>query len=277
MERADIPVGGCRHGAPAPLIVHDPDTGNKVIVVPMVSSAPGNNCQAGSTDPDCTATSTVLVPALTITKTAGTTFVVPGGAVQYTITITDTGQTDYVNAIVTDNLAGLLDDATYNTDATSTTGAISYTSPTLTWTGDLAVGDSTTITYSATANNPDTGDKTIVNPVTSSDAGSTCPPASGNADCRTTTAVLTPALTIVTSADTLSAIPGQAVGFTVTATNTGQLPFAAASFTAALAGVLDDATYTSGVAATTGTATITAGTLAWTGTLAIGAQATITY
>ena len=34
---------------------------------------------------------------------------------------------------------------------------MSYTSPNLTWTGNLAVGATATITYSVTVNNPDTG------------------------------------------------------------------------------------------------------------------------
>jgi len=37
--------------------------------------------------------------------------------VHYTLTITDTGQTPYAGATVTDDLTGLLDDAAYNTDA----------------------------------------------------------------------------------------------------------------------------------------------------------------
>ena len=56
--------------------------------------------------------SRVLIPGLTITKTAST---ASGGAgpavIGYTITITDTGQTPYTGATVTDSLAGVLDDA----------------------------------------------------------------------------------------------------------------------------------------------------------------------
>ena len=34
----------------------------------------------------------------------------------------------------------MLDDAAYNGDAAATAGTVSYTSPVLTWTGDLAPG-----------------------------------------------------------------------------------------------------------------------------------------
>ena len=84
----------------------------------------------------------------------------PGSAVQYTITVADTGQTPYTGATVTDDLTGVLGRAAYNGDAAATTGTASYASPVLTWTGDLAPGDTATITYSVTVNNPETGTTT---------------------------------------------------------------------------------------------------------------------
>ena len=102
----------------------------------------------------------------------------PGQVVTYTVTMTDTGQTPYTGAAVSDSLAAMLDDAGYNGDAAATVGAVSYASPVLTWTGDLAVGASATITYTVTVNNPDTGDKLLVTTVTSAAPGSSCPPGS---------------------------------------------------------------------------------------------------
>ena len=64
----------------------------------------------------------MLVPALTITKVADTATTTPGATVGYTITVANTGQTPYTGATVTDALAGVLDDAGYNSDATATTG-----------------------------------------------------------------------------------------------------------------------------------------------------------
>ena len=90
--------------------------------------------------------------------------------------MTDTGQTPYTGATVTDPLDGVLDDATYNHDAAATTGTVSYASPVLTWTGDLTPGGIAIITYTVTINNPDLGDKHPTNTVTSTDPGSTCPP-----------------------------------------------------------------------------------------------------
>ena len=85
----------------------------------------------------------------------------PGETVRYTVVVTNTGQTAYTGATFTDRLAGVLDDAVYNTDAAATSGSVSYTSPKLTWTGNLAVGASATITYSVTVRDPDTGNRSL--------------------------------------------------------------------------------------------------------------------
>ena len=71
----------------------------------------------------------------------------------------------------------------------------------LTWTGDLSPGDSVTVTYSVTVNNPDTGGKLLSNTATSAAMGSTCPPGATGGSCQVTIPVLTPALTIVKTAE----------------------------------------------------------------------------
>ena len=272
----DIPVGGTVT-ITGSVIVDDPYTGNPVLSITDVTTAPGSNCPAGSTDPRCVMAVDVLIPALTIVKTASTTFTAPGTTVGYTITVTDTGQTSYTGAVVTDDLTGVLDDAAYNGDAAATAGSVSYTAPHLTWTGNLAPGAAVTITYSVTVNNPDTGDKTLIGAVTSSEVGSTCPPGSVNASCSATVAVLTPALTITKTASTATAVPGQVITYTITVTNTGQLPYTGTTVADDLTGVLDDAAYNAGAAATTGSVSYAAPVLTWTGNLNPGATATITY
>ena len=257
--------------------VNDPDTGNQVVLTDAADSVtPGNNCPSASTDPRCTSSVTILTPALAITKTASASTTTPGSAVQYTITIADTGQTPYTGATVTDNLTSVLDEATYNGGATATTGALTFTSPTLTWTGNLAVGASATITYSVTVSNPATGGKLLINTVSSAVAGSACPPGSQDPACTVTVGILTPALTITKTAGTAT-MPGDTVHYTITVTNTGQTAYAPAAITDPLTGVLDDATYDSDATATAGTVTYTAPALTWTGTLNPGASDTITY
>ena len=104
----------------------------------------------------------------------------PGGTVGYTVKVTNSGQIALTGATFTDPLSGVLDDASYNNDASATAGSVSFASPNLTWTGNLAIGASATITFSVTVNNPDTGNKILASTITSATAGSNC--ASGSTD-----------------------------------------------------------------------------------------------
>ena len=64
---------------------------------------------------------------LVITKTANVSSAVAGGTVGYTITVTNTGTVGLHRRPLSDPLAGVLDDATYNANATATSGTLSYT------------------------------------------------------------------------------------------------------------------------------------------------------
>ena len=276
----DIPVGGIVT-ITSTVTVNNPDTGDHTLTATAVSDAPGNNCPAGSPDPLCTPVTTVLTPALTITQAASTATTpataVPGQVIGYTLTITNTGQTPYTSATVTESFAQMSDDAAYDGNATATAGAVSYASPVLTWTGDLAPGAAAVVTFSVTVNNPDTGGKQVITTAASAAAGSTCPPGTTASPCQLVVPVLTPALTITTAAAPATATPGATITYTLTITDTGQTPYTGATVTEPLTGVTDDAAYNSNAAATTGTVTYASPTLTWTGDLAPGDTATITY
>ncbi len=272
----DIPVGGTVT-ITGTVTVNNPDTGNKLMTSTLTTTAPGSNCPTGGTGPACTATVTVLIPGLSISNAANTSTPVPGSVVGYTLTITNSGQTAYAGATVTDSLGPVLDDAAYNNDATATAGTVSYTAGVLTWTGDLAVAATATVTFSITVNTPDTGDKVLIVAAASPAQGATCPPGTTTAPCRSTIGVLTPALAIAATTDAASTVPGGTVHYTVTITDTGQTPQSAITVTDSLAGLLDDATYNGDAAATTGTVLFTSPDLAWTGSLNPGDTATITF
>ena len=271
-----IPVGGAVT-VTGTVTVNNPNAGNKLMASTLSTTAAGSNCPSGGTDPRCSISVTVLIPALTIVTTVGTTAAVPGQQMTFTVTMTDTGQTPYSGAVVTDSLDGALDDATYDGDAAATTGSVSYGAPVLTWTGSLAVGASAVVTYTMTVNTPDTGDKVIIDTATSAATGSSCPPGATAAPCRVTVAVLTPGLTIAQSAGSGTTTPGAVVTYTVTVTNSGQTPYTGATFTDPLTGLLDDAAYNSDAAATAGSVSFASPNLTWTGNLAPGAAATITF
>ena len=318
--------------------VSNPDTGNKILASTITSTTPGSNCASGSTDPGCTVS--IPVSVLTIAATASASTATPGTTVNYTITVTNSGQAAYPAAAFTDALAGVLDDASYNNDATATAGSVSFTSPNLTWSGSLAIGASATITFSVTVNspdagnkvlsstitsasagnncasgsadprcatsvsfaspnltwtgdlaagasatvtfsvtvkNPDPGDKLMVDKVTSAAAGSNCPAGGTDPRCSSSIPVLVPGLNIAVSAGSATTTPGSVVHYTVTVTNSGQTPYTGATFTDPLGGVLDDAVYNSDASATAGTASFTSPNMTWTGDLAVGATATITF
>jgi large repetitive protein len=270
-----IPVGGTVT-VTGTVTVNNPDLGNKVLAATIQTAAPGSNCPAGGTDPACSVSVPVLIPALTLSQSASTSAAVPGQTVSYTVTVANTGQTPYTGVTATDTLLDL-GDAVYNNDAAATSGTVSYASPVLTWTGDLAVGATVTITFTMTVRNPDPGDKTMTTTVASTAPGANCPPASPNPGCSLSFPVLTPALTITAAASAATAPPGGTVGYTITVANTGQTAYTGISVADGLAGVLDDAAYDNDATATAGAVSFTSPTVTWTGNLAVGATATITF
>ena len=140
--------------------VKNPDTGNKSMASTLSTAAAGSNCPAGGTDPRCSVSVPVLTPALTIVTTASATAAVPGQPVTVTVTVTDTGQTPYSGAVVTDYFPGRLPGRRGLQRRRRRHHRIGELRlPVLTWTGNLAVGASAVITYTMTVHDPDTGDK----------------------------------------------------------------------------------------------------------------------
>lgn len=254
--------------------VNSPDAGDRVLAN-SVTPGPNGTC----TSPAACLTRTP-VQALAFEKTADRTSVVAGQTITYTVTVRNIGAVDYTTgdnaASFTDNLAGALDDATWNNTATASAGTVSYAQPVLSWTGPLAVGATATVTYSVTVNSPTTGDSIINNRVASNVPGNNCPPNSTDPSCVAN--VPASSFTLTKSASTTVANPGDIVTYTVTVANTGRVAYTAAdpaAFRDDLTAVLDDATYVADSA--TNGATVTGSTLSWQGPLPVGQSTTITY
>ncbi|NUT18685.1 MAG: DUF11 domain-containing protein [Hamadaea sp.] len=248
-------------------------TGGDRTLKNVVTGPPGSNCEPGSDDPQCTVS--LGVPRLDVRKsaTASATPVIPGTTVTYQVTIANTGGVDYAKTTVTDDLSGVLDDASYNGDAVVSSGEATFASPVLSWTGDVAVDATVTITYTVTVKNPLSGDGKLGNVVTGP-PGSNCLP--GSADPACSAQPKAAALTIHKSANTTTAKPGDVVTYTVTVTNTGAA-YPDAQVTDNLSGVLDDAVYNGDVTADSGKTAYEQPTLTWTGDVLAGATVTVKY
>lgn len=200
--------------------------------------------------------------------------VVPGQVVTYTVNVTQTGSAP-ANAVLTDNLTAVLDDATYNNDAVASVGTVSVVGNGLSWNGMIPVGETATITYSVTVNTPPAGDQILTNIVTSPG----CVPVEGQTPGCTTTHPAG-AYTVDKSSDPASgttATPGQKITYTVTVAQTGPGALTGVSISDDLSAVVDDATFNNDATASAGTVNATSPTLVWTGDLPVGAVVTITY
>ena len=255
--------------------MNNPDTGDHILASTLTSATAESNCPAASTDPRCT--TVVKVAGLQIEDRGNVSTTTPGGVVRYTATFTNTGQVPYTGITIATDAASVFDDAVPNGDQTATSGTLTVTSTGVSWTGDIPVGGIVTVTGSVTVDDPDPGNHVLTATLVSAAPGGNCPAGSADPACSSTIPVLSPALSIVKTADTTAAVPGQVIGFTVTVTNTGQTPYTRAAVTDSLAQLAGKATYDGDAAATTGTVTYSSSTLTWTGDLAVGATATITY
>ncbi|MDP3951829.1 GEVED domain-containing protein [Microbacterium sp.] len=262
-----LPAGGDPIVITYSVTVNDPNTGDNVLTNAVVPTGPGGIC-----DPADSCETVTPVQSYSVAKSASSSTANPGDTVTYEVTVANTGGVDYTAdapASFTDDLSAVLDDATYNDDADS--GA-TVTDATLTWSGALPVGESITITYSVTVNDPNTGDGELTNTVVPTGPGGDCTP---EEECTTTTDVQSYTVSKTSSAESVQL--GGTIEYTVTVTNTGNVDFtedAPASFTDDLSAVLDDATYNDD--ATEG-ATVSGSTLAWSGALAAGDSVDITY
>lgn len=188
---------------------------------------------------------------------------------------------------IADDLSGVLDDATYNEDASASSGTVAFNAATerVVWNGDLAAsgnaGDTVTITLSVTVNGADNlGDAMLNNALVSPDCPDPAifdPGDSGYVAACVTSTPVSAWIARKTMTPTTNIAPNSNVTYTVEIENTGATDLTGLSVNDDLTDVLDDAAFDGNESATTGTASYTAPTLTWNGDLNAGQTATITY
>jgi uncharacterized repeat protein (TIGR01451 family) len=139
----------------------------------------------------CLVTNEALDRSFVVQKTASVATAQAGGTVRYEITLTSTGRAAYTTedpATLVDDLTEVLDDASLEGDVDG--GAV-VDGSTLRWSGALPVGGTATIGYTVRVHDTFTGDRSMVNVVTTPPgSGGSCPPGAEPADgCSTTTPV----------------------------------------------------------------------------------------
>ncbi|SJN40911.1 internalin, putative [Microbacterium esteraromaticum] len=261
--------------------------------VPVTGNVANQPAGPLGTDMVCTFVNAKLTPGLDLRKTSDPSTgasVQPGQQITYTVEAENAGNTVLDPVTIADDLSGVLDNADYQGDVTTsidgtevTSGAAAIIGTDLAWTGALEPGQIVTITYSVVVNE-DVEGETIANRVTASGT----PP---GFDPIVPPAVITEhpvaGFTVAKTADpaTGSVVqPGQTITYTVTGTNTGATTLNPASIADDLSGVFAHAEYNNdittqinGTTVTSGATSITGEDLAWTGTLQAGDAVTITY
>ena len=144
---------------------------------------------------------------LAIVNSSNVSTTTPGGVVRFTATFTNAGQVAYTGITIASNITDVLDDATPNGDQTATSGTLTLTATGISWTGSIPVGGTVTVTGTVTVNNPDTGNQVLASTLATATPGSNCPAGGTDPACSVHVTVLTPALTIVKTANASSACP----------------------------------------------------------------------
>ncbi len=198
------------------------------------------------------------------------TVVKPGEKVKYTVTITNPSAAALEGVTVSDSLADVLNNATWNDDAEATSGAVSLDGETMRWTGSVPGNGVVTVTYSVTVNESAKAPAAIRNAVTSPDS-------------TTTPEIKNPVGTVGLEKSSVPASgsvvkPGETVAYTVKVTNPSEVDQTNVEVTDNLSEVLNSAELTGAPTVSDGsTAQIDGNTLTWVGTVPAEGSVTLTY
>ncbi len=152
----------------------------------------------------------------------------PGDTLTYRLTITNTGSANATGETVTDNLSAVLAHATWNDDASASSGSTAFSTPTLTWSGVsiAANGGTATLSFSVTldATGWTAGSADLANTAVETNSQNCPSTQAAGAGCSTLTTVTTGTDLSFTKAVDPSTIHGgasAAVTYTLVVANNG--------------------------------------------------------
>ncbi|GAA0724753.1 DUF7507 domain-containing protein [Dokdonella soli] len=186
----------------------------------------GGVCTPGNTSPPCTSIVTIPpVPQVSVTKTANTTTLTPGGTIVYTVTARNTGSVAAPNTVVSDPIpAGITG---YAWTCAASGGAVC---PNVSGSGALNETIATfpagsTVTYTLTATVSANPPAQVTNTATMTPpSGGLCTPGNTSPPCTSIVVIPpVPQVSVVKTANTTTLTPGGTITYTIVAHNTGSV------------------------------------------------------
>lgn len=194
-----------------------------------------------------------------------------GDLVTYTVTVSNNSGVAVKGASFVDDLSDVLDNAVLdeNSVLVNGTGKALVEGKKIVWSGDLADGESTSVSYTVRVNDDVKAGESLRNVVTS-------PQSPEVPSTETPIGVVELSKTSIASPEG-AVKPGSDVAYTVTITNPSDVAINNVEVTDDMTQVLAHATIKSEPSASTGTLTQNGGFLTWTGSVSAQSSVTITY
>lgn len=198
---------------------------------PAGNDVPNNCTEENAITEACATVHYPSIPGLNVVKRADIVdgeVVHPGGDINYTVEFANTGTDILTDAVMTDDLSGVLDYADFDEASLSAdAGDVSYADETITWTGTLAPGEIVTITYTVTVNTR--GDEVLVNVASGSGTTETGKRIDAQCEgtCSTNHTLSDPSYTIEKTSEPESASQvrsGDVIEYRIEIVNTGNAP-----------------------------------------------------
>ncbi|HEY8739612.1 MAG TPA: DUF11 domain-containing protein, partial [Candidatus Dormibacteraeota bacterium] len=204
-------------------------------------STPGETVTTNNSASDPTTVDRVA--DLVVAKTDGQATAVPGSALVYVVTVTNSGPTPVVGGSVTDSMPAALTGVTWTCAASAGSTCSASGSGNIADTVNLLSGGVATYTVSGTVSPNATG--SLANTASAAvPAGYTDPNPANNSATDTDTLNPTADLSIVKTDGQTSAVPGQAISYTVTVTNSGPSSATGATVVDNVPGTITGVTWT---------------------------------